>query len=141
MNKETSPDTLQWTAHPAGENPKKTFAAVLFILAFCIIVLIGFSSIRWAVFSFVILLCSLARFFLPSSYVLTSQEVKSVFLGIARKQPWSSFRAVHMTRGGVFLSPFAVPNRLESFRGLLLLCGKNKTEVLDFARRHISRES
>jgi len=141
MSKEISLNVLQWTAHPALENPKKTFALVLFILAFCAIVLISFSSVSWAVFSFVILFCSLARFFLPSSYTLNSQEVKSTFLGISRKHPWSSFRAVHKTRGGVFLSPFATPNRLESFRGIHLLCGKNKHEVLDFAGRHINRES
>jgi len=141
MSIETALETLQWTAHPARENRKKTFATVLFILAFCGIVLIGFSSVEWAVFSFVILFGSLARFFLPSSYILTPQEVKSTFLGISRKYPWSSFRAVHTTRGGLFLSPYATPNRLESFRGMLLLCGKNKSEVLDFAKRHINRET
>jgi len=141
MSIETALETLEWTTHPAREHPKKTFATVLFILAFCAIVLISFSSVSWAVFSFVILFCSLVRFFLPSSYALNSQEVKGTFLGISRKHPWSSFRAAHKTRGGVFLSPFATPNWLESFRGMHLLCGKNKDEVLDFAGRHINRES
>ena len=141
MIEENVLETLAWTIHPAREHPKKTFAAVLFILAFCGIVLIGFSSVAWAVFSFVILFCSLARFFLPSSYSMSSQEVKTAFLGISRKHPWSSFRSAQVTRGGVFLSPFKGPNRLENFRGILLLCGKNKSEVLDFAKRYINRET
>ena len=131
---------LNWRVHPARQHPRKTVAAIVIILAFCLVVMVSFSSLGLALFSGLVLFLSLIRFFLPTSYTLTETHVKWVFMGIAQKRPWSNYMRVDKVRGGVFLSPFLQTNRLDHFRGKFLLCGKERSEVFEFAEKHISKE-
>lgn len=140
MNRENR-EELTWETHPAREQPRRALGAFIIIICFCAVVLIFFSSVTWSVFSGVVLLVSLSRFFLPTHYTLSSTHVKWTFLGMRQSRPWSMFKRAVKTRGGVFLSPFEKPNRLEGFRGVHLLCRKNRSEVFDFARGHIRKET
>ena len=140
MDRETL-EELIWKSHPAKEQPRRTVGAFLIILCFVAVVLIFFSSVTWSLFSAFVLLVSLSRFFLPTHYKLTSTHVKWTFLGMRQSRSWTMFKRVLKTRGGVFLSPFEKPNRLEGFRGVHLLCRRNRNEVFDFAQRRIRKET
>jgi len=135
-----SQDTIRWTIHPARENPKRTLGAVMIILCFSGIVLFSFSSVEWALFSFFILFLSLMRYFIPTSYKLNQLVIESSFLGICKKRKWNEFKRIRSVKGGIFLSPFEKPHRLESFRGVFLMCRRNLNEVFDFAQKHIAKE-
>jgi hypothetical protein len=137
----TPEESLTWRIFPARSHPQKAAIAVLIIALFCGFVLWRFSSVVWVVFSGVVLFLSIARFFLPTTYHLTPTHVSFTFLGVTRSRAWSDFRRVEREASGVFLSPFETPGRLDNYRGLFLLCGKNLSEVLDFARRHIKEKS
>jgi hypothetical protein len=51
------------------------------------------------------------------------------------------YRRIESGRNGVFLSPFVKPDRLDNFRGLMLLPGQNREAVEAFARKNIFGES
>ncbi len=55
------------------------------------------------------------------------------------KREWSHFRSFYPDKNGVLLSPFAKPSRLENFRGVYILFGENKDEILDFIRMRITK--
>lgn len=130
-------ETLIWSVFPARNYPRKTVIALSVILAFCLFVLWRTGSIIWVVFSAAVLFFSLSRFFLPTHYTLTPASLTIVFMGVSRRRAWSDFRRADGVKGGVFLSPFASPSRMDSYRGLFLLCGNNKPEVLEFVRKRI----
>jgi hypothetical protein len=77
---------------------------------------------------------------LPTSYILTPLRIESSIFGFPRKRLLSHFQRVDLVRGGIFLSPFTIPNRLENYRGLFLLCNKNQTEVFEFVKRRIGEK-
>jgi len=137
---ETFEENLTWRIFPARSHPQKAVITVLIIALFCGFVLWRFASVVLVVFSGVVLILSLARFFLPTTYHLTSTHVSFTFLGVTRSREWADFRRVESERQGVFLSPFEMPSKLDNYRGLFLLCGKNLSEVLDFARRHVKEK-
>ena len=128
-------DVMSWTVLPARRHFKRTLGAVLLILTIGIGVGISFSP-PWGIFSVLILFISLARFFLPTTYRLTSSNVEILLVGFNQKRSWSDIRRVEKSKGGVFLSPFAKQNRLEHYRGLFLICPDNREDVYEFAKRH-----
>jgi hypothetical protein len=133
-------DKISWKIHPALDQPRKTLGAVMVILGFGAIVFWSFSSLSWAAFSCGVLFLSLVRYFLPTSYLLTPLRIESSMLGFSRKRLLSQFHRVDLVKGGIFLSPFSIPNRLENYRGMFLLCKKNQTEVFEFVKRHIGEK-
>ena len=140
METKEKSEQINWKIHPALEHPRKTLGAVMLIIGFGGIVFWSFSSLSWAAFSCLILFLSLARYFLPTAYILTPHRIESSVFGFSRKRLLSHFQRVELVRGGIFLSPFSIPNRLENYRGLFLLCNKNQTEVFDFVKRHIGEK-
>ncbi len=130
--------SICWKTHPARRRPRKALAAVCFILGFAILVYVIYRSPAWALFSILVLFFSLSRFFLPSTTTLTGEYCENVFLGFRRRRPWSAFHRVERVSGGVFLSPFPEPNRLEHYRGWFLICGDNREEVFEFACKCIN---
>lgn len=140
MESKENNDQIGWKIHPAWDHPRKTLGAIMLILGFGGIVLWSFSSLFWAVFSCLILFLSLARYFLPTSYLLTPLRIESSIFGYSRKRLLSQFHRAELARGGIFLSPFLIPNRLENYRGMFLLCNKNQTEVFDFVKKHIGEK-
>ncbi|MBN1902978.1 hypothetical protein JW926_16765 [Candidatus Sumerlaeota bacterium] len=133
-------DQISWKIHPALDDPGKTLGAILVILAFSGIVFWNFSSIFWMAFSCCILFFSLARYFLPTRYLLTPLKIESSTLGFSRKCLLSHFQRAEKVKGGIFLSPFSLPNRLEHYRGVFLMCKKNQSEVFEFVKRHIGEK-
>ena len=131
---------MNWTVHPARKYPRKAVATVMLIIIFCVIVLWSFHSVFWVVVSAVVLTASLARFFFPTKYRMTDEFVEVNFLGFRQKRSWKNLRRVDKTKNGVFLSPFLKYNRLENYRGLLVICDGNQSEVFDFARKHSEKE-
>jgi len=130
---------IQWTVHPARRHPGKIVwvLGVIFLLSMAVQRI--YQSWMWAGFSGFVLLASLARFFFPTSYVMTLDYVQITFLGFRRRRYWSGIRRIVKTRGGVFLSPFERPNRLDHFRGLFILCGDNRSEVYEFAENQVPK--
>jgi len=41
-------------------------------------------------------------------------------------------------KNGIFLSPFRKPRRLENFRGIYLMVGENRDEVISFIKERIN---
>ena len=133
-------EQIVWKVHPAIERPRMTAGAVMLILGFGGLVLWSFASIAWAALSCVILFLSLARYFLPTTYLVNQRRIESSTLGFSRKRLLSQFQRAQMVRGGIFLSPFLIPNRLENYRGMLVLCHNNQTEVFEFVKRRIGEK-
>ena len=133
-----STEALSWTSHPLKKSKKKT---VYLILALFLI----WSLVFWATayswgflfLAVLILTASLSPYFFPTKYELSQEKVKVHFLAVKKEKAWSEFRSFYPDKKGVFISPFAKPNRLENYRGLFLRYEGNQEEVLNFVKSKI----
>ena len=127
-----------WTVHPLCDSWKRSALLFLFLTAIFITVYFFWRSVWVTLFSAILLIGSLYRYFVPFRYELYTDGlvVTSLFYRVAK--PWSDFHSFYVDRNGVLLSPFAKPSRLENFRGLYVRFGSNRLEVIDFIKRKIS---
>ncbi len=127
-----------WTVHPLCDSWKRSALLFLFLTAIFITVYLFWRSVWVTLFSAILLIGSLYRYFVPFRYELYADRlvVTSLFYRVAK--PWSDFHSFYVDRNGVLLSPFAKPSRLENFRGLYVRFGSNRLEVIEFIKLKIS---
>lgn len=131
--------TLTWTAWPARERP---LAAVILVLSSVILGVLVRRATGDAVLGIaapVFVLGSLTSFLFPTEYRLTDEAIEIRSLGVTRSRPWTEMRRMTVDGTGVFLSPFEKRNWLESYRGLRLLFGGNRDQVVSFAEARIPK--
>jgi hypothetical protein len=122
-------DAFTWNAHPAKERPGATLFALAVIVATG--VLCGLMmNLWWAALASLVLIVSLNRFFFPSRFTIDGEGVVASYLFGSRRFDWSQVRRFQHDRHGVFLSTRAAASRLDAYRGMQLLFGRSKDEVL-----------
>lgn len=67
-----------------------------------------------------LLLFSLRRFFIPTTYQVDEEGLRLLSLGAEQKYCWSRFRSFEKDRNGIFLSPFRERRGLDEVRGIFL---------------------
>jgi len=132
---------LTWTAWPARERPLA--AAVLVVSAIVLGMLVekGTDDRFLGVAAPAFVLLSLSSFLFPTTYRLTKESVEVRSLGVARARPWTEMRRMTVDRTGVFLSPFERRSWLEAYRGVRLLFGGNRDQVVAFVEARIGRSA
>ncbi len=134
-------ESLQWRSHPLVDEFPKSLLLVAIILAVCVAASWAFQGWVWGVISGVLLVAATARYIFPSHFQLDDEGVTVRFLGVARRMPWTALRRTASGPGGMFLSPFERPSRLDSFRGVSLRFAGNADEVIAFVKDKTAKTS
>ena len=113
-------NSFRWVSFPVkDESFYKTTLLLLLIVSFFI-----FTSyilnIFLALLGVIVLLVALAKYFFPTQYEVNEFGVKLTWLFFSSTKKWSEFSRYVLIEGGVFLSPFRKPSKLDTFRGLFL---------------------
>lgn len=138
----THSEEMSWCVHPFVENWKKTVVLLLFLSSIIAIIYIGFKSIVIVLFSALLLIGPLYKYFLPFNYHCTHNSLVISACCYSLERPWSSFRSNYIDKNGILLSPFSKPTRLENFRGTYVRFGKHPPkEIVDFIQRKLNSES
>ena len=134
---ENAPDepSLSWRSWPLVDEWPASLAKAALVAVMCAAVGVGFGGAGYALLAAAFLVLSLARFFLPSRFVLDAAGVSRRTPGGRGQLAWAQVRRVVVGQAGVFLSPFEKPSRLDSFRGVFLPFAGNAAEVTEFVRR------
>lgn len=132
-------DPLAWRAYPARQRPA---AAVLAGLAIAAVALASAAvgGVFWGILAVVVLVLSLNRFFFPSRFVIDSEGVAARYLLGTQRFAWSEIRRFCCDRHGLYLSTRSRPSRLDAYRGLHLLFGARREEVLSRIRASLGPE-
>ena len=131
-------DSHSWKCHPVKRRPLISIAVTAFICMITIGVYYAAESLAFASLALIVLVASLARFYLPTQYQLTHDEIIVKSLTQTLRKKWSIYRTVYPDKNGVFISPFIGRSRLENFRGLYLMCPDDNDSVAEFARERIA---
>ncbi len=83
-----------------------------------------------AALAVVLLVLSLRRFFFPTRFAVDADGVIADSLFGAQRLAWSEVRRLAVDRHGAYLSTRSRPSRLDAFRGMHLLFGPARDEVV-----------
>jgi len=132
---------LTWTVHLARRRPRQAAAVVAVILAGSVAAGLGFQSLLLGLLAALLLVASLADYFLPLRYRLAADGVSVRGLWHHRRLQWPSVRRVVRDTSGVKLSPLPRPSRLEAYRGIYLWFSANEPEVMAAIARYTRSEA
>jgi len=134
-------ERLCWRSFPLADDYPRSLLLVAAVVAICVVAAVVFGGAGYGLIALALLALSLGRYFVPTDYELDAEGATIRLLGQARRVAWPEVRRVSVGRQGVFLSPFARPSRLDSFRGALLRFAGNADEVVSFVQRRAVSDS
>lgn len=130
-------ELLEWTSHPMRKRPLAAVLVSIFILLVSFVVFSISSSAWFGLLALVVLFASLTKFYYPTRFRLTDEDVTIKTTMQTITKPWTQFRSCYPDRNGILLSPFPEPSRLENFRGIYLIFSGNNDAVTSFVRKQI----
>jgi hypothetical protein len=130
-------DVLTWKVWPARNRPLAALILVASSIVLGVLVRRATGDTVLGIAAPIFVLGSLAAFLFPTEYRLTEEAIEVRSLGVTRSRPWSEMRRMTVDRTGVLLSPFEKRTWLEAYRGLRLLFGGNRDQVVSFAEARI----
>lgn len=126
---------LEWVTHPVKRRPVVSAAVTLLIFVISWIVYMVMESEFFSILALIVLSASLAKFYFPTKFTVTLEEVRIKTTTQTIRKDWGMFRSCHPDKNGVLLSPFAEQSRLENFRGIYLIFENNRDEVVAFVKK------
>lgn len=128
---------LTWRVHPAARRPVAAALAGLVILAFSIVAALTFGHWGWGLLSAGVLLISLNRFFLPSTFVIDASGIAATFPLGGRRLEWRTVRRFEPGPYEVVLSMNIRRTWLNASREVHIPLGGEKKRALELIRAHL----
>lgn len=129
---------LNWSCHPFRKRPLVSVLVTLFVIIAVAYVYYSFDSLGFALLTFIVFSLSLARYYFPTHYRLSEKGVTIKTPTQTISKQWSEYRSFYPDKNGVLLSPFAEPSRLENFRGIYLMYGGKREQIISYINKYIS---
>jgi len=134
---EAATEAFHWSCHPLRKRPLVSVAVTLFVIFAVTYVYYSFDSVGFALLTLIVFSLSLARYYFPTHYRLSEKGVTIKTPTQTISKAWSEYRSFYPDKNGVLLSPFAEPSRLENFRGIYLMYGGKREEIISFIGQYI----
>jgi len=131
---------LTWSAWPARERPLGAAVVVAASIVLGVLITQGTGDAVLGVAAPLFILLSVSSWLLPTGYRLTTEALEVRSLGVARVRPWKEMRRMTVDGTGLFLSPFEERHWLDAYRGVRVLFGGNRDQVVAFVEARL-RES
>ena len=131
--------TLRWKSFPLKDDLPKSILAPIAVLGFSALAFFTGFGLYLSILTFIVLFISLMKYFVPTSYELTDEGVKTRFLGFEKEKNWNFFKNYYPHNIGVYLSTLEKPGPLDGFRGLMIRFNNNKEKVIEYIDGKIER--
>jgi hypothetical protein len=137
----------EWRAHPAREHAGRALAGAALIAAVAAAVLatvlldgggLG-GALAWSGGAAALLVLSTHRFYLPSRYAIDDEGITAISWLGRRHLRWADLRRFTCDANGGYLSTRARPSRLDAFKGMHVLFGDQRDEVVAAIRAHLGQ--
>ncbi|MBD3176632.1 MAG: hypothetical protein GF320_15740 [Armatimonadia bacterium] len=127
--KAEEPTTIEWTVHPAKDQPLRAISVGILIVGTGATATWWFHAPMWGVIATVLLTVMLLPFLVRTTYTLTpdSIDVQTAFYSFSR--PLSAFKSFEMGQGRAWLCTHRSRTLLDNYRGMLLLLGPHAERV------------
>ena len=130
----------EWSVHRSRREPRKLGILILFLFAANVLLFAFYREIYinhtfFALLGNMILIGSISDFLFPVRFRLTNKGAEYKNFLMKKHIAWQDVKNCYLYDEGIKLSPLTSPNRLENFRGFMLLFNNNKDEVLNHVKR------
>ena len=126
-----------WVVHPLLDSPRKSVLLVLFLFFLVIGIQFLFGSLGLTLLSTFFLFGSLRQYFFPFRYEVHDDRIAISSFFFKQNRLWNEFRSYYIDQHGILLSPFSKPSRLESFRGIYVRFGLDKSVVRELIQSKV----
>ncbi|MBF0363806.1 MAG: hypothetical protein HQK49_22490 [Oligoflexia bacterium] len=109
-----------WQDHPLTQRNFKQTLALIILIFFTSIITYFVFDLKYSLLAFALLSISMGRYFLATTFILDEKGFTIRYFLFSKRRNWEQFVRYHIFDDGIFLSPFVVPSRLDSFRGEFL---------------------
>lgn len=130
-----------WQAHPARERVGAAVGGAVAIVAITAVIHISFQSLGWALLALAVLVVSLNRFFFRSRFRIDDEGIIARYPLRSQRLGWADIRRFVFDNNGGYLSTRARPSRLDAYRGLHVLFGSRRDDVIAQIRAHLPRKA
>ncbi len=132
---EAGRNEFTWTVHPARERPFAAVGAITIIVLFAGATYVFSQRESWALFVTVVFCLAMNRFFFPTVYRFTADDVAARFPLFGRRTlRWDEARRVDLGSHAAWISPYRRPGWREHRRGVHILFGRHRKRVLEELR-------
>jgi hypothetical protein len=139
-----TPDNLlaefTWQAHPARERRGAAVTGSLIIVATAAAILFSFQSYAWSAIAIVVLVAALNRFYFRSRFRIDPDGITARYPLRSQHCRWADVRRFLVDEHGGYLSTRSRRSWLDAYRGLHILFGRKRPEVIERIRAHLPRE-
>lgn len=132
-------EELRWSVWPARGRPLAAVVVLASIVVLGVLIAKATGDTLLGIAAPLFVAASLGSFLAKTEYRLTENTIEVRTLGVARTRPWSEMRRWSADATGIFLSPFASRSWLEAYRGLRLLFGGNRDQVMAFVEARLGK--
>ncbi|MEE8399290.1 MAG: hypothetical protein V3S89_09815 [Desulfobacterales bacterium] len=124
-------DLFLWQAHPARRKQTETVIAIVVISAMAILVYRLSHTLLGSIFSALVLIMALQRFFFPSRFEIDSKGITAHYFMGKKHFDWQYVRRFTHDENGGYLSTRSTPARVDAYRGMHLYFNEDRTEAID----------
>lgn len=122
---------LTWKVHLLREQPAKLLlvipAAALSLVASYVL----FGTFTFGLIALFLILTSLAEYLFPIRFEIDSQGASARTLTARTRIEWSRVKKYYLDDRGIKLSPLSRQTRLEAYRGVYLVFGDRREEIIE----------
>ncbi len=129
MASDLTNQALEWEVRLGDAMPQRRIQVILIAGLASLVGFFFLGSVWMAVISIFVVVASTAELFFPVRYRMDSEKVRSKCGISVTEMAWTDIKRVIELGDAIRLSPFAKPNRLDAFRGVLLRFSGNEAEV------------
>ncbi len=126
-----------WRAHPAAERTDRALLGAVIVLAIAAAIWVSFQSVGWSVFAVIVLVGSLNRFYFRSRFDIDAEGITARFPLVTRRFLWADTRRFVTDNDGGFLSTRSRRSWFDARRGMHILFGRQRSEVMEHIQAHL----
>jgi hypothetical protein len=128
---------FSWQAHPARERIGHAAAALVAVMAMGVLSGLLMQSSLWGVLAVALLMLALNRFFFPSRFIIDGEGITAHYPLRRKRLCWTDLRRFARDESGGYLSTRVRPSRLDAYRGMHILFGREREAILTRIREHL----
>ena len=128
---------LSWKIHMAKRNPARAVSVFILILICAYFIHVTMEDFFFTLVSTFVLIIMVLPYYLPTTYILTESGIEKKMLFSRQKRSWSEFNRYAVEKNIIKLFTMKKESRLDNYRSFLLICNKNKDEVLPIVKNKL----
>lgn len=138
MNKiPESAELLSWNIHMARRNLSRSIAVAILILICSYFIFYTMEDFFFTFIATFVLIIMVLPYYLPTTYTLTEEGVTRKMLFSKQSRAWSEFNRYKSDKNTIQLYTMKKSSRLDNYRSFLLICNKNKEQVIEIIEKKL----